>query len=145
MSIQTQAQLLCFNEDHITSITAIKAESLPTNVYLQIYVPSVKFLYVFTICVQIYIIVVKLITIHSCITSFAYLRISVVRLTNNVQRNLYRCVQTVFITYLSIYLSFYPSTCLPYLVQMVRLMHLAKVNQKIKKQKQIYTHFNTNL
>jgi len=51
---------------------------------------------------QIYIIVVKLITIitiRSCITSFAYLRINAVRFTDNVQRNLSRCVQTVFITF----------------------------------------------
>ena len=106
MSIQAQAQLLCFNEDQITSITAIKAESLPTNVYLQIYVTSVKFLYVFTICVQIYIIVVKLITIRSCITSFAYLRISAVIITDNVQRNLSRGVFKLYlrIMYNTIYL-----------------------------------------
>ena len=37
MSTQAQAQLVCFNEDQIT-ITVIKAESIPTNLYLDIYV-----------------------------------------------------------------------------------------------------------
>ena len=52
-----------FNEDQITSITVFKAESMLTNVYLQ-NILHVKFLYVFTIYAQIYIIVVKLITIR---------------------------------------------------------------------------------
>ena len=37
-STRTQAQLVCFNEDQITSITVIKAESIPTNLYFEIYV-----------------------------------------------------------------------------------------------------------
>ena len=31
-------QLVCFNEDRITALTVIKAEYIPTNVYLDIYV-----------------------------------------------------------------------------------------------------------
>ena len=52
------------NEDQSTSITVFKAESMLTNVYLQ-NILHVKFLYVFMIYAQIYIIVVKLITIRS--------------------------------------------------------------------------------
>ena len=37
MSTQAHSQLVCFNEDQIT-ITVIKAESIPTNLYLDIYV-----------------------------------------------------------------------------------------------------------
>ena len=86
----------------ITLNTVIKANSQTTNMYLQ-NILHVKFLYLFTIYSQIYIIVVKLISIRSqssCITSFyTNLRISSVRIINNVQRNSYRYVQTVFITY----------------------------------------------
>ena len=58
-----------------------------TNVYLQ-NILHVKFLYVFMIYALIYI----------TIQVFAYLRISAVRFADNVQRNLSRYVQTVFIT-----------------------------------------------
>ena len=33
-------QLVCFNKDPITALTVIKAEYIPTNVYLEIYVTS---------------------------------------------------------------------------------------------------------
>ena len=33
-------QLVCFKEEQITSLTVIKAEYIPTNVYLEIYVTN---------------------------------------------------------------------------------------------------------
>jgi len=58
----------------------------------------VKLIYIFTIFAQMYINVVKLITISSYsgrITSFVYLRIGAIIFTDNVKRNLSRHVQTV--------------------------------------------------
>ena len=56
--------------------------SISTNLYLQ------KLCYMFSIYnnTQIYIIIVKVITIKAAGTSFAYLKISTVRFKDNVQR-----------------------------------------------------------
>ena len=99
------------------------------------------------------IIVFKLITICSCITSFVYFRISAVRFTDDVQWNLSRCIQTVFFacivqiqlalepninlvcispdTTLCVFLSMYSSdtTCPQTLCSLHRKIYVSKCNK----------------
>ena len=78
-------------------LTLFKMEYIPTRNLCY------RLIYIFKRFAQIYIIVVKLITLCSqsnCRTSFEQLRISAIRFTDKVQRNLSRLCPGVFITYL---------------------------------------------
>ena len=66
-----RSQLVCFNENQITIDTVIKAESLYQLMYLQIYMLNFYVLIRTYNITQIYIIVIKLLTICSCY-KFAY-------------------------------------------------------------------------